>query len=510
MIESSVLLESEVQNKWEGNEMRFSIGAKTNPVSSKQHVLQQKRSFIEDEGTGSETSEEIPHNEIPETWLPSSWRSYPALQQPVYENTNLLNQQLQIINEMPSIVSVNEIESLQADLKQVETGNAFFIQMGDCAERFAEMNNSFMEKKIKAITAASRIFANMLNKKCIKIGRIAGQFAKPRSQEFEKLPDGTLQYNYRGDNVNSLESRKPDPLRLSQGYFHSVAAMNFIRAQQKHIMHNKLNIQQLLEAKIYPQKQQISADQQQQWIDNQITAIEDINLNNDELYISHEGLLLNYEEAMTKKFNNKFYNTSTHLLWMGERTRQLDGAHVNFFSGIQNPIAVKVGPTTDGKILKQLVNKLNPQNLQGRLIIICRMGNKNISDVLPTLVQAKKEYNLNFIWSCDPMHGNTFSTNQNIKTRSVKDILEELTKFATILHENNENIGGIHLETSPNQVTECLGLEIEDQDLNICYTSACDPRLNISQTLYTTYQFALLLQSLYNKKNTGQTPEQDN
>ncbi|EGR33415.1 phospho-2-dehydro-3-deoxyheptonate aldolase, putative [Ichthyophthirius multifiliis] len=373
----------------------------------------------------------------------SSWNKLRVQFQPIYEDQKQLQEQLDLISDMSQIVTHKEIQLLSKELKACENGKKIFVQMGDCAESFSEQNSEFLDKKMKAIIASSKIIKGILNKNCLTIGRIAGQFSKPRSQDFEILSNGEKVCTFRGDIVNTIEKRTPDPLRLAKGY----QFINFIIKNEN---------------------------------------------NNQNIYISHEGLLLNYEETLTRMIENKYYATSAHLLWIGERTRQLDGAHIEFFKGIENSIGVKIGPSIKKEEFLKLVQTLNPLNLKGKLMIITRLGSNMIEQILPELIEVKKQNNLNFIWSCDPMHANTFTSSvcKGKKTRKVDEILKELKLFVDILSKNQQHIGGIHLETSAINVTECVGVNLEENDLDKNYTTLCDPRLNIIQSLFVCEQFS--------------------
>lgn len=309
--------------------------------------------------------------------------------------------------------------------------------MGDCAERFQDCTGDIISNKASLLTKCAQLLETQLSLPVLKFSRIAGQYAKPRSADFETI-DGEQVLSYRGDSVNDIhkDNRKHDPKRILETYQRSAATLNYLRA-----------------------------------------------VGHGDIYAAHEGLLLEYESALTKKFNEKYYNLSGHFVWIGERTRNVEQGHVKFFGGLENPVGVKVGGVKTEEEFVALHQSLNPKNETGKLVVITRCGAKKVTEILQKLIEIKQKNKLNFIWVCDPMHGNTFTKN-GFKTREYSTLLEEILLVEQELRKSGERLGGVHLESTPDDVTECLGgLEnkVGEGDLGKAYTTACDPRLNHSQ-----------------------------
>ncbi|KAF4333984.1 DAHP synthetase [Fusarium beomiforme] len=355
-------------------------------------------------------------NKSVEPWRPDSWRSKSAAQAVEYDDPEALRETCTYLAQLPPLVSRSEIEKARVRLYHIAMGRGFIIQGGDCAESFHEVQHDVIHGKVELLYQQCQIFEDIVGKPAIPIGRIAGQYAKPRSNPFEVLPNGEIVHAFKGHNVNSenLQERKPDPKRLLLGYFYASATQNTIR----HILS--------------PPGQ---------------------TLNKCHLYTSHEALHLPYESALT----NDSYNLSATTVWLGERTRQLDGAHVEYVRGLRNPIGVKIGPTATVADVVALLNTLSPDTAQcGKVTIITRMGHSKVRKVLPAIIRAVQLSGHVPIWMCDPCHGNTFATSSGIKTRKVDDMLKELQE-TYIAHKNlGSHLGGIHLEQTGSDVTECL------------------------------------------------------
>jgi len=430
-------------------------------------------------------------------WSIDSWRAFPIKQQPNYSDKEKLNSVDASLRSLPPLVSPNEVRMLKRELALASQGKAFLLQGGDCAESFAEFNEVNLRDFFRVILQMTVALMYGAGVPVVKVGRIAGQFSKPRSDDMETI-DGKSLPSYRGDMVNAIDfeddSRLPDPERLLKVYYQSTSTLNFLRS---------------LAAGGYASLRQISrwnmdfVDASQQGklfrelvesINETLSFMEACGLKLDDMeqlsqasfYTSHEALLLNYEESLTRRDENdgKYYVGSAHMLWIGDRTRSPEEAHVEFLRGIANPVGVKVGPSMKKDDLLKLCDVLNPENEHGRLTLISRMGSK-IDDVLPSLVEAVKDAGKNVVWSCDPMHGNTIKSPSGIKTRKFIDILGEVKSFFAIHKSLGTFAGGVHFEMTGQDVTECLGGAQAISELNLAdrYHTHCDPRLNASQSL---------------------------
>ncbi|MFT6105888.1 MAG: 3-deoxy-7-phosphoheptulonate synthase [Rickettsiales bacterium] len=441
-------------------------------------------------------------------WQIDSWRNHPIKQQPIYENQNELKKVEKKLSQFPGLVSFNEIEDLKSDLAKVSKGEAFLLQGGDCAESFAEFSQGNIKNYFKTILQMTIALMYGMKKPVVKVGRVAGQYAKPRSGDTETI-DGISHPSYRGDIINSIgfdeDSRKCDPNRLIEGYFHSAATLNYVRSLAVGGFSSLKNVNNWNEEFASGLKQKEHIEKVIGSINKSINFIESCGLNSDEFlqlnsakfYTSHEALLLNYEEQFTRNFkNNGHYDLSAHLLWIGDRTRNVDSAHVEFMRGIENPVAFKVGPSMNPDDLIQLLDILNPKNQAGKITLISRMGAGKVEDLLPKLVKRVKDEGRNVIWSCDPMHGNTVKSSNGYKTRKFDDILSEIKSFLQIHKSIGTFAGGIHFEMTGQDVTECLGgnQEISELDLKNRYHTHCDPRLNSSQSLELAFLIAEQLQ----------------
>lgn len=438
-------------------------------------------------------------------WTPNSWRSLEIKQQPNYENKIQLKQAENQLANFPPLVSMDEVDRLKSELAQVARGEAFLLQGGDCAESFGEFSHDNIKGFFRTVMQMTIALMHGLKKPVVKVGRVAGQYAKPRSLAEETI-DGITLPAYRGDIVNSIEfeesGRKANPQRLIDSYFYSAASLNYLRSlalggygnlekvnkwneEFAHSLTSKKNTEELI-AKINDNLDFMNACGLNFKNVPQLTTAS--------FFTSHEALLLNYEEAFTRKNkdNGKFYDLSAHMLWIGDRTRHPDEAHVEFMRGISNPIAFKVGPSIKKEELLQLLEILNPQNEPGRITLISRMGATKVDDLLPPLVEAVQDSGASVIWSCDPMHGNTIKSSTNYKTRKFDEIMKEIKSFFAIHQSLGTYAGGVHLEMTGQDVTECLGGNQRISELNLQdrYHTHCDPRLNASQSVELAFMIA--------------------
>lgn len=443
-------------------------------------------------------------------WSPESWRDKPVHQQPNYSNQSELLAAEAELAAMPPLVFAAETRDLRRQLADVANGEAFLLQGGDCAESFSEFSAQNIRDMFKVILQMAAVLTFGGRKPVVKVGRLAGQFAKPRSDDKE-VRDGQSLPSYRGDMVNDSEftpaARKPDPQRLIKAYHQSTATLNLLRAFASGGLADlhQINKWNLGFVETNPLRERY--EDMAQRIGDALAFMEVLGINSTTmptlkettLYTSHEALLLNYEQALvrTDSLTGLQYACSAHMLWIGERTRQLDSAHIEFFRGLHNPVGVKIGPSTDADTVLALCDALNPENDPGRLTLISRMGADNAPRVLPPLVEAIQREGRQVVWSCDPMHGNTHKASSGFKTRSFDNILAEIQFFFGILQSAGAHPGGIHLEMTGQHVTECTGgaYKISDEDLAECYRSQCDPRLNADQVLELAFQVADLMQS---------------
>ena len=431
-------------------------------------------------------------------WSLESWKNYILDQAPGWEDNKDLKNTINQIKDKPPIVFKDEIKLLKKRLSQVHNGNYFIIQGGDCAETFSDFNGELIKNKLNILLQMSVLLSYKTSLKTIRIGRIAGQFAKPRTSPTEIF--NNIEFpSYRGDAINSLDcnlkSRTPNPLRMLEAYNQSVYTLNLIRSIINSGYTNILNANEwdLDFIKQSPHVREYNKIISK--IQDTLSFIKTVdrkseNIKNVELYeffTSHEGLILEYEQALTKydPLDKKYYNYSGHMIWVGDRTRSINGSHIEFVSGIENPIGIKLGPSIDKHELIDIIKKVNPNNEKGKILLITRFGEQSIEQNLPEIIQLVKKYKLNVIWMCDPMHGNTFKNDQGVKTRHFNTIIKEIELFMNI-HKKMKSIpGGIHIEFTSENVTECLGgfQNIDNNELLNRYETACDPRLNNQQSL---------------------------
>jgi 3-deoxy-7-phosphoheptulonate synthase len=439
------------------------------------------------------------------SWTPQSWQEKPARQMPEYPDKAALDRVLGQLKTHPPLVFAGEARNLQASLGQVAEGKAFLLQGGDCAESFAEFHPDNIRDTFRVLLQMAVVLTFAAGVPVVKVGRIAGQFAKPRSDDFETQGDVKLP-SYRGDNINGGEftpqSRIPDPQRLLQANAQSAATLNLLRAFAQGGYADLHNVHRWMLGFIADSP----AGEQYKGLAQRISETLDFmaacgitsesvpQLRGTDFYTSHEALLLPYEQAMTRvdSTSGDWYDTSAHMLWIGDRTRQLDGAHVEFMRGIKNPVGLKCGPSLEPDDLLRLIAALNPQNIPGRLTLIARFGADKVAEKLPALVRAVKREGASVVWSSDPMHGNTIKLQSGYKTRPVERVLEEVRSFFAIHRAEGTHAGGVHFEMTGQNVTECLGgaQGLKEIDLADRYQTACDPRLNASQSLELAFLIA--------------------
>jgi len=433
------------------------------------------------------------------SWTPSSWREFPIKQQPTYLDKEALKAVEEKLKKYPPLIFAGEARTLREHLAKVGRGEAFLLQGGDCAESFNDFNATTIKNLFKLMLQMNMVLMYSTGKPIIKIGRIAGQFAKPRSSEYEEQ-NGVRLPSYRGDIINSIEftkeARTPKPENMLQAYNQSAATMNLLRAFSRGGLADLNRVHQWNLDFIKNNPLGKKYEELSYKIDKAMKFMEACGINSKNtpqlqqttVFTSHEALLLNYEEALTRldEETNEWYDCSAHMLWIGDRTRDLDGAHVEFFRGIQNPIGCKVGPSMQEDELIRLIDILNPRNEEGRLNLIVRMGASKIEKYFPKLLKRVRDEGKNVVWSCDPMHGNIEKSADGLKTRNFDNILTEVEAFFNIHKSMGTVAGGIHLEMTGNNVTECTGSKsspITEADLNSRYHTQCDPRLNASQAL---------------------------
>ena len=438
-------------------------------------------------------------------WAPDSWRGKPISQAPEYPDQAKLEAVEKKLRGYPPLVFAGEARSLMKSLATVAEGKAFLLQGGDCAESFAEFNANNIRDTFKVLLQMAVVLTFGAACPVVKVGRMAGQFAKPRSAPTEKIGNVELP-SYRGDIINGIEfeasARVPDPERLAQSYNQSAATLNLLRAFAQggfadlHKVH-RWNMDFVAESAQGSRYAEM-ADRLTETLDFMaacgITSETTPQLRETEFYTSHEALLLAYEQALTRvdSLTGRWYDCSAHLLWIGDRTRQPDSAHVEFLRGVENPLGLKCGPSLDPDELLRLIDVLNPQNIPGRLTLIARMGYDKVEAKLSALIRAVKRHGAKVVWSCDPMHGNTVKSSSGYKTRPFDRILSEVKSFFAVHRAEGTHAGGVHFEMTGQNVTECIGgaQAITDDQLADRYHTHCDPRLNASQSLELAFLIA--------------------
>jgi len=446
-----------------------------------------------------------------QNWSIDSWKTRITAQQVVYEDRSILQQAVSRLRQLPPLVTSWEIELLKSHIADAQNGKRFLLQGGDCAETLSDCTADIITAKLKILLQMSLVLTHASKQPIIRVGRFAGQYAKPRSSTTETLQvDGqevTLP-SYFGDLVNSVEfdaiNRHPDPYRMVKGYKHAALTLNFIRslmdggfADLHHPEYWDIGFlsNAALSSELREEYQHMVTSLSDGLRFTEALGERDISeLHRAEFYTSHEGLNLLYESAQTRQVPRRsgFYNLTTHLPWIGERTRQLDGAHVEYFRGIDNPIGVKIGASIGSDELVSLINILNPTNELGKLVLITRLGAEKVGKKLPPMVETVKGAGFNVLWVCDPMHSNTIVTQNGIKTRPFGLILDELETTWDIHHELGSRLGGVHIELTGDDVTECVGgaSGLTESDLSRNYSTACDPRLNYQQSLELAFLLA--------------------
>jgi len=443
----------------------------------------------------------------PENWVPGSWQEFSALQQASYPDQKALEDVLQQLGSLPPLVTSWEVNSLREQIADAQEGRRFMLQGGDCAENFSECTSPLITNRLKVLLQMSLVLVHGLQMPVLRVGRYAGQYAKPRSSDTETR-DGVTLPSYRGDLVNSVEftsqARIPDPYRLIQAHSSSALTMNFVRALVDggfaDLHHPEYWDLSWVEHSPLAEEFHKLAEN----IGRSLKFLETISgqdagsLRRVDFFTSHEALHLHYEQALTRQVPRQWgwYNLSTHFPWIGMRTAALDGAHVEYFRGIRNPLGIKVGPGMSADWLSRLLEVLNPSREPGRIVLIHRMGESLIESKLPPLIDAVQETGSPVLWICDPMHGNTESVASGIKTRRFRKIMHEVDLAFDIHRAVRSRLGGVHLELTGENVTECTGgaRDLSEEDLNRAYKSTVDPRLNYEQSL----ELAMLIVRKYN------------
>jgi 3-deoxy-7-phosphoheptulonate synthase len=442
---------------------------------------------------------------VAKAWTPSSWQSHTAVQQPDWPDQGELDRALKQIASYPPLVFAGEARTLEASLAKVAAGNAFLLQAGDCAESFEEFSAVNIREKLRVILQMAVVLTYSLGVPVVKVGRIAGQFAKPRSSSFENV-GGVELPSFRGHMVNdssaTIAGRVPNPERLVQAYNQSASTLNLLRAFTKGGFADLTRVHAWTQEFVESSPEGRRYEQLANEIDRALKFMRacgvevenNPNLNEVDVYTSHEALLLGYEEALTRQdsLTGGWYDCSAHMLWIGERTRDLDGAHVEFLRGVGNPIGCKIGPTTTADFVLELCERLNHTRVPGRLTLITRMGASKVQDALPPLLRAVRNAGHPVVWACDPMHANTYTTTSGHKTRDFADICAEIDAFVRAHHSEGTWPGGIHVELTGDNVTECIGGtdKILDSMLTDRYHTVCDPRLNARQSLDLAFHVA--------------------
>ena len=438
-------------------------------------------------------------------WQLDSWKKYKAKHIPDYKNPEHLNRVLETLKGFPPLVFAGEVRSLSNSLAEVAEGNGFFLQGGDCAESFSEFHADNIRDTFRVILQMAIILTSGTNLPIVKVGRMAGQFAKPRSSPTEQKNGQELE-SYKGDIINGIEFdetvRKPDPDRMLKAYSQAASTLNLLRAfadggyaDLRFV--NSWNMGFLKSGSEYERYRKLANKIQESlnFMDaHGVTTDNTPQLRKTDYYTCHEALLLPYEEALTRidSTSGDIYDTSAHFVWIGDRTRFENSAHVEFCKGIKNPIGIKCGPSTDHDDLIKIIDKINPDNTAGRITLLARYGNDKVDNLLPKLIKRITDEGRIVVWSCDPMHGNTIKSSNGTKTRPFNEILSEVKKNIQLHNSLGSWFGGIHLEMTGQNVTECTGGidEISESDLKDRYHTHCDPRLNANQAIELAFLIA--------------------
>ena len=444
------------------------------------------------------------------SWTPSSWTAYTAAQQPDWPDQAGLDRALKHIASYPPLVFAGEARSLQSSLAKVAAGNAFLLQAGDCAESFEEFSANNIREKLRVILQMAVVLTYSMGVPVVKVGRLAGQFAKPRSSPTEKVGDLEIP-SFRGHIVNdptpTEAARMPDPERLIQAYHQSASTLNLLRAFTKGGFADLNRVhawtQEFVSSSPEGQRyESLAAEIERALLFMRACGVDTENtsaLHEVDVFTSHEALILGYEEALTRQdsLTGGWYDCSAHMLWIGERTRQMDGAHIEFLRGVGNPVGCKIGPGTDPEWVLELCQVLNPARVPGRLTLISRMGADKVEDELRPLLRAVHDAGHPVVWTCDPMHGNTYATPSGRKTRHLDTIIGEIAGFVRAHKAEGTWPGGIHIELTGDDVTECLGGadDLGNDDLDDRYETVCDPRLNGRQSLDLAFRVAELIRA---------------
>ncbi len=439
----------------------------------------------------------------PRDWSPNSWQALPRSQSVVYPDPAALERAVSALSALPPLVTPWEVGRLRREIAEAQQGRRFFLQGGDCAESFADCRADIITNRLKVMLQMSVVLIQAGKRPVVRVGRFAGQYAKPRSNPHESRGDATLP-SYFGDLVNQPEfeaaARRADPRLLVEAYWHAALTLNFVRSLGSGGF-SDLHHPEYWDLS-FMNGDDMADELKQRYRDTTRQLAEALrfmealgetrvgDLTRVDFYTSHEGLSLEYEAAQTRSVDHHpgYYDLTTHLPWIGERTRQLGGAHVEFFRGIENPVGVKLGPTTSPEELLPLLVRLNPENAWGRIVLITRMGRAQVERSLPPLVQAVSREGLRVLWVSDPMHGNTHATQSGVKTRAFDDILSEVEQSFDVHEGLGSTLGGVHLELTGEDVTECVGGGLSEADLATNYASLCDPRLNYRQALEMAFR----------------------
>jgi len=444
------------------------------------------------------------------SWTPTSWRQHDAAQQPQWPDMAAVDAALKQVAGYPPLVFAGEARSLQAALAQVAAGNAFLLQAGDCAESFEEFSANNIREKLRVILQMAIVLTYSMGVPVVKVGRMAGQFAKPRSSDTEKV--GSLEVpSFRGHIVNDASptqaARIPNPERLVQAYHQSASTLNLLRAFTKGGFADLNRVHAWTQEFVGASPEGQRYEQLAREIDMAMGFMRACGVDTEnntmlrevDVFTSHEALILGYEEALTRQdsLTGEWYDCSAHMLWIGERTRQLDGAHVEFLRGVGNPIGCKIGPSATPEWVIELCEKLNPAQIPGRLTLISRMGADKVEDALRPLLRAVRDSGHPVVWACDPMHGNTVTAPNGRKTRDFEDIVTEIAGFVRAHNAEGTWPGGIHVELTGDDVTECTGggHSVSNEDLDERYQTICDPRLNGRQSIDLAFRVAELIRT---------------